>query len=186
MGDPRFFRSTEVFRRWLEAHHDTAREVWVGYHRLATGKPSMTWSESVDEALCFGWIDGIRKRIDDERYMIRFTPRKGSHWSPINVAKARALIASGRMTEAGRRAFEARTVPSHADPSGPLEGVAGLDAELEQVLRADRKAAEFFDAQAPSVRRLAVAYIMAAKRAETRRRRLDGLLEKARARQRWW
>jgi uncharacterized protein YdeI (YjbR/CyaY-like superfamily) len=114
MGDsglmePITFPTPEAFRAWLEQHHDSERELWVGYHRKATGRPSMTWPESVDEALCFGWIDGLRKSLDGERYMIRFTPRRhGSVWSAVNIRRVAALKDEGRMRPAGLKAFEAR------------------------------------------------------------------------------
>src|SRR4051812_14639401 len=104
--DATYFDSPLAFRRWLKRHHRTAPELWVGYHKKATGRPSLTWQESVDEALSFGWIDGLRRRVDDERYVIRFTPRRaGSIWSTVNVRRARALIEEGRMQPAGLTAF---------------------------------------------------------------------------------
>ncbi len=106
---PTFFESPAEFRAWLQKHHRTATELWVGYRKKKTGKPSITWQESVDEALCFGWIDGIRKSVDAESYMNRFTPRRpGSFWSAINTRRAAELIKEGRMRAAGRKAFEAR------------------------------------------------------------------------------
>ena len=108
-ADARYFASPAAFRAWLEAHHDTATELWVGFYKVGSGKPSLTWPQAVDEALCFGWIDGVRKRIDDQRYVIRFTPRKrGSVWSEVNVRRAEVLTAQGRMHPAGLEAFAAR------------------------------------------------------------------------------
>ena len=107
--DPIFFSSPADFRTWLSEHHASERELWVGFHRKATGRPTLTWPESVDEALCYGWIDGIRKSIDGDSYMIRYTPRKrGSNWSRVNLDRAEELIRAGRMTPAGMRAYEAR------------------------------------------------------------------------------
>lgn len=107
---PRYFASAADFRRWLETHHESQRELVVGFHKVGTGTPSMTWTESVREALCFGWIDGIRRRIDDERYSIRFTPRKsGSIWSAVNLRHVDELLAAGRMQAAGLAAHAART-----------------------------------------------------------------------------
>ena len=107
--EPRFFATPQDFRAWLEEHHAGAGELLVGYYKKGSGRPSITWPESVDEALCFGWIDGIRRRIDDESYSIRFTPRRArSIWSAVNIARAGELIAEGRMTPAGLAAFEAR------------------------------------------------------------------------------
>jgi uncharacterized protein YdeI (YjbR/CyaY-like superfamily) len=106
---PTFFPTPAAFRAWLEEHHATADVLLVGFHKVGSGKPSITWPESVDEALCFGWIDGIRKSIDEHRYTIRFTPRKpGSIWSSVNIKRAQALIERGLMRPAGLRAFEAR------------------------------------------------------------------------------
>src|SRR5689334_20554480 len=105
---PVYFESPAAFRAWLEKNHTTAAELWVGYHKRATGKPSLTWPESVDEALCYGWIDGLRKSVDENRYRIRFTPRKPrSRWSAVNIARVAALEKAGRMCEAGRQAFAA-------------------------------------------------------------------------------
>ena len=108
--EPQFFASPEAFRAWLEEHHETATEVVVGFHKKSTGRPSMTWTESVREALCFGWIDGIRRSLGDESYTIRFTPRKPqSNWSALNVRHVEELIREGRMTPAGLAAYEARS-----------------------------------------------------------------------------
>src|SRR5215203_2749556 len=107
---PRFFASSDEFRAWLEANHDSESEVVVGFHKKHTGLPSMTWTESVREALCFGWIDGIRRSLGDESYTIRFTPRKlQSNWSSLNVRHVEELIREGRMTPAGLAAYEARS-----------------------------------------------------------------------------
>src|SRR5438105_8380169 len=105
----RYFEGPAAWRRWLSRHHAREQELWVGFHKRATGKPSLTWPQSVDEALCFGWIDGVRRRVDDDRYMIRFTPRKPtSKWSLINVGRVAALRKQGLMTGAGEQAFAAR------------------------------------------------------------------------------
>src|SRR5205814_4436470 len=107
--NPKFFPTPSAFRKWLAANHAKARELWVGFYKKSSGKPSITWPESVDEALCFGWIDGIRKKIDDESYMIRFTPRKPrSVWSAINIRDVKRLLKERRMEPAGLRAFSAR------------------------------------------------------------------------------
>src|SRR5450432_2063422 len=109
MTSPRFFATPEEFRMCLEAHHANAHELWIGFYKKGSGKPSITWPESVDEALCFGWIDGVRKSIDDERYVIRFTPRKPmSIWSNVNIAKVKKLLTEGRMMPAGLAAWERR------------------------------------------------------------------------------
>jgi uncharacterized protein YdeI (YjbR/CyaY-like superfamily) len=106
---PKFFRTPADFRRWLERHHGTQPELWVGFYKKGSGRPSITWPEAVDEALCFGWIDGIRKSVDAERYVNRFTPRRSrSNWSLVNIRRVGQLIAAGRMQPAGLRAFDAR------------------------------------------------------------------------------
>ena len=107
--NPKFFKSPSAFRKWLAANHSTAKELWVGFYKKSSGKPSITWPESVDEALCFGWIDGLRKSIDEDSYMIRFSPRNpGSIWSAVNIRNAERLIEEGRMQPAGLKAYEAR------------------------------------------------------------------------------
>src|SRR6185369_12147471 len=104
-----FFKSASDFRKWLEVHHSTSQELWVGYYKKDSGKPSVTWPESVDEALCFGWIDGIRKSVDDLSYTIRFTPRRSrSIWSAVNIKRAQELIKQGLMQPTGLKAFQAR------------------------------------------------------------------------------
>jgi uncharacterized protein YdeI (YjbR/CyaY-like superfamily) len=173
---PTFYATPAEWRAWLEAHHRDATEHWVGFHKRATGRPSITWPEAVDEALCFGWIDGVRKGVDAERYTIRFTPRRrGSRWSDVNVARAEALTAAGAMRPAGLAAFEART------PAGTYgheqREAARLDPAREARLRAHDTAWAFFCAQPPGYRRLAAFWVMSAKREETRDRRLATLVE---------
>jgi uncharacterized protein YdeI (YjbR/CyaY-like superfamily) len=183
--EPTYFASPEAFRSWLEAHHADADVLWVGYHKRATGTPSMTWPESVDEALCFGWIDGLRRSVDDERYAIRFTPRRaGSNWSRVNVGRIDVLKGEGRMRPAGLAAFEGRK----ADPAGYTyeERPRDLPEPYAQVFRdRDEAAFAFFSAQSPSYRRTAIGWILAAKREETRLRRLDQIVDASAARQRW-
>jgi uncharacterized protein YdeI (YjbR/CyaY-like superfamily) len=174
---PTFFATPAEFRAWLEANHQSAKELLVGFYKRGSGKPSISWPESVDEALCFGWIDGVRKSIDEDAYTIRFTPRKPtSIWSAINVAKVAALETLGRMTPAGRRAFAARTPERTGVYSFELEAAAVLGPDEEQRLRANAKAAAFFDAQPPGYRRTSIHWVISAKRDETRRRRLDQLI----------
>jgi uncharacterized protein YdeI (YjbR/CyaY-like superfamily) len=175
---PTFFQSPSEFREWLASHHDRAHELLVGYYKTSSGKPSMTWPESVDEALCFGWIDGVRKGLDDERYMIRFTRRKpGGIWSALNIKKARELIALGRMQPAGLAVFQAR----RADRSGVYtyeqSDHTTLDEAYERELRANERAWTFLESSAPSYRRAALHWVMSAKRKETRDRRLRTLIE---------
>jgi len=175
--DARFFASPEEWRAWLEEHHDSEAEVLVGYWKRGTGRPSLTWAESVDEALCFGWIDGVRRRVDDERYCIRFTPRRArSRWSRVNVERVAALTREGRMRPAGTAAFEARTEEGTYSYE-QQQREAALDAERERRLRGDESAWGFFSAQPPGYRRAAVHWVMSAKREETRDRRLAQLVE---------
>ena len=173
---PTFFETPAKFRAWLQKHHKTADELWVGFYKKATGKPSITWQEAVDEALCFGWIDGIRKRVDADSFTNRFTPRRrGSFWSAINTRRAAELIKEGRMRAAGRKAFEARdgsrTAAHHAVRDNPR-----LDKALEREFRANRAAWNFFAAQPPGYRRMMIWFVVSAKRDETRARRLQQLI----------
>ena len=166
----------DEFRAWLEANHDSATELEVVFYKKASSKPSMTWSESVDQALCFGWIDGVRRGRDDESYTIRFTPRRpGSNWSNINVEKVAKLTEAGLMRPAGIAAFERRT----DDRTGvySFENEAELPADYEARLRANRAAADYFDSRPPWYRRTAIHLVMSAKREETRERWLEQLIE---------
>jgi uncharacterized protein YdeI (YjbR/CyaY-like superfamily) len=174
----RFFRSAADFRRWLERHHATADELWVGYHKKGTGTPSIDWPQSVDEALCFGWIDGIRRSLGEESYTIRFTPRRpGSVWSLVNVRKAEAAIAAGRMHAAGLAAFEARTAKGTGIYAFEHEDASAHAAEAEATLRANAAAWRFWSAQPPGYRKTALHWVTSAKRADTRARRLATLVE---------
>lgn len=173
--DPVFFPSPAAFRRWLERHHREADMLWVGFHRVHTGRPSLTWPQSVDEALCFGWIDGLRKSIDAHSYAIRFTKRRStSTWSNINVKRMAELEALGLVSPAGRAAFAARD-PRRTGVAS-FENRSTLDAASERKFRARKKAWAFFSAQAPSYRRTAVHWVVTAKREETRERRLAELI----------
>ena len=176
-----FFTSPEELRAWFDEHHETADELWVGYHRKATATPTVTWPEAVDEALCVGWIDGIRYRLDDTRHAQRFTPRrKGSIWSAINTKRAGELISEGRMRPAGRTAFEARSPEKTAIYSYERETAAFSD-DQQRRFEADASAWAFFQAQAPSWRRAITHWVSSAKRDETRERRFNQLLEDSRA-----
>jgi uncharacterized protein YdeI (YjbR/CyaY-like superfamily) len=176
-----FFASPEELRDWFDAHHETADELWVGYHRKATGRPTVTWPQAVDEALCVGWIDSVRYRLDDERNAQRFTPRrKGSIWSAVNTKRADELIAEGRMRPAGKRAFEARSPEKTAIYSYEREAAAFTE-EQQARFEADTAAWAFFRAQAPSYRRNITHWVSSAKRDETRERRFEKLLEDSRA-----
>jgi uncharacterized protein YdeI (YjbR/CyaY-like superfamily) len=173
----RFFAEQRLWRQWLEEHHDTAGEVWVGYYKTGTGRPSITWPQSVDEALCFGWIDGLRKTVDEDSYRIRFTPRrKGSSWSAVNVRRVGELTALGLMRPAGQRAFDARTedrTATYSYENRPAE----LPEPYASRFRADAKAWTFFQAQPPSYRRTCVWWVVSAKQEATRERRLAKLIE---------
>jgi uncharacterized protein YdeI (YjbR/CyaY-like superfamily) len=175
---PRFFRTKSEFADWLERNHATAEEVWVGYYRKATGRATITWAESVDVALQYGWIDGVRKRIDDERYTNRFTPRgPKSTWSLRNIERARELIELGEMHPAGLRAFEARADERSAIYSYEQRHAAVLDPAYDREFRRNKKAWAFFASCPPSYRKAATHWVMSAKREETRRRRLARLIE---------
>jgi len=174
---PRFFATPERFREWLSEHHATQTELLVGYYKRGSGRPSITWPESVDEALCYGWIDGVRRSLSEEAYTIRFTPRRPtSIWSAINVARVEALTELGRMTPAGKRAFAARTPARTGVYSFERAEPAQLSLEQERSLRGNAAAAAFFDAQAPWYRRAALHWVISAKREETRARRLAQLI----------
>jgi uncharacterized protein YdeI (YjbR/CyaY-like superfamily) len=178
---PTFFRTPADFRKWFEKNHDRVPELLVGFYKKGSGKPSITWPESVDEALCFGWIDGIRRTIDEESYSIRFTPRRArSIWSLVNVKRVAELTKLGRMRPAGLRTFEAR------DPkrSGiyAYEGLQRkedqkLSPEYQEQFAANAKAWAFFQTQAPYYQRMASRYVMGAKKEETRLKRLATLID---------
>ena len=175
--DITFFERPEQFRAWLEAHHASESELRVGFYKKGSGKPSITWPESVDQALCFGWIDGVRKGIDESSYMIRFTPRKArSIWSAVNIKRVEELTALGLMRPAGLRAFEQRT-ESRSRIYAYEQDEQGLAPEYEERFRADEKAWAFFEAQAAWYRRSAVHWVMHAKKEETRERRLATLID---------
>jgi uncharacterized protein YdeI (YjbR/CyaY-like superfamily) len=179
MATPRFFATPAAFRAWLLAHHEREPELLVGFHKKGSGRPSMTWPESVDEALCFGWIDGVRRSIDDESYTIRFTPRKPrSVWSNVNIAKVQALLAAGRMMPAGIAAWERRDPAKSGIYSFERE-TAMFDAEAERQFKRNRSAWTYFQAQPPGYRRLATHYVVSARRPETRARRLATLIERS-------
>ncbi len=174
----KFFATPMAFRAWLEENHDCQAELIVGFHKKGSGKASITWPESVDQALCFGWIDGVRRSLSDDDYCIRFTPRKTSSiWSAINVDKVQKLTALGLMTPAGLRAFAARKAHKTAIYSFERKQPATLLAEEDERLRANRKAAAFFDKQAPWYQRTVLHWIVSAKRDDTRKRRLSTLIE---------
>jgi uncharacterized protein YdeI (YjbR/CyaY-like superfamily) len=175
--EPVYFACAGEFRDWLARHHASASELIVGFHKLDSGVPSMTWPESVDEALCYGWIDGVRKRIDDLRYQIRFTPRKaGSNWSAINIQKVADLTAAGRMQLPGLAAFAQRSEDKsriYAYEKRPAE----LIEPYASLFRAHTEAWDLFQAQPPSYRRTLTWWVISAKQEATRHKRLRQLID---------
>jgi uncharacterized protein YdeI (YjbR/CyaY-like superfamily) len=175
---PEFFPSASAFRRWLKEHHAASTELLVGFHKKGSGVPSMTWEEAVDGALCFGWIDGVRRRLDEHRYVIRFSRRKaGSIWSVRNIGRVRELTALGLMEPAGLAAFRNLKSERSAVYSYEQRGKARLGTDLERRFRASAQAWDFFRAQAASYQRTASWWVSSAKREETRLRRLGVLIE---------
>lgn len=174
---PTFFPDTNEFRKWLEENHQTEKELIVGYYKVGTKKPSMTWSKSVDEALCFGWIDGVRRSVDNEGYCIRFTPRNPkSNWSAVNIAKVEELIRVGKMTPAGLAAFEKRTDTRSAIYS--YENLPEkLNPEMEVRFRENSVAWEFFGKQPLSYRKPRIYWVISAKQEATRLTRLNKLID---------
>ena len=174
---PRFFRTPADFRKWLEKNHSTADELLVGFYKKDSGKPSITWPESVDEALCFGWIDGIRRRVDDESYTIRFTPRRrGSNWSSVNIKRVGELTKQKLMWPAGLLAFQARKENK--------SGIYAYEQRTETLaepyaarFKKHKAAWKFFQEQPPSYRRVTGWWIVSAKKEETRLKRLERLME---------
>ena len=175
---PTFFPTPADFRAWLEQHHAALEELWVGFYKRDSGKPSITWPESVDCALCFGWIDGVRKSLEDESYMIRFTPRKStSTWSAINIRRVEVLTKDGLMHPAGHAAFANRSDKKSAIYAYEQRKTAELDAKSEKQFRANKKAWEFFQSQPPWYRRTATYWVINAKREETKQKRLATLID---------
>jgi len=171
-----FFATQDEFRIWLQEHHKTATELVVGFYRVGSGKPSITWSQSVDQALCFGWIDGIRKSVDEESYSIRFTPRRStSIWSAINIKKVEELTQAGLMTPEGQKAFDMRKEHRSRIYSYEDEPVV-LEAAYEKQFKANHPAWEFFNAQAPSYKKVIIFWIMNAKQENTRLSRLEKII----------
>jgi uncharacterized protein YdeI (YjbR/CyaY-like superfamily) len=172
-----FFRDAAAFRAWLASHHDDTRELWVGFYNKGSNTPSVTYREAVEEALCFGWIDGLRLKVDAEVYTNRFTPRKaGSNWSAINLKRIEALTTEGRMQPPGIEAYERRP-PGR---SYSYEGLA-LSAEQEASIKRSHGAWAFFQAQPPWYQRIAMAWVQDAKQEQTRERRLERLISDSEA-----
>jgi uncharacterized protein YdeI (YjbR/CyaY-like superfamily) len=171
-----FFASSSDFRRWLNTSHQEVDELWVGFYKKSTGKRSITYGEAVDEAISYGWIDGVRKSIDADAYMVRFTPRKGkSQWSVVNIKRAEKLVAAGRMRPSGLKAFEGAKDQARTY-SYEQRHEASLERAMERQFRANRKAWDFFQAQAAWYRRTSTFWVMSAKQEETRKRRFSTLL----------
>ena len=174
---PTFFKTPADFRKWLTKHHASAAELWVGFHKKDSGKQSITWPESVDEALSYGWIDGVRKKVDETSYKIRFTPRRPrSIWSAVNIRRVAELTREGRMQPPGEKAFANRS-----EAKSGIYAYEQRQPELPETyakeLRKNRAAAKFFESQPPSYRKLAMWRIVSAKQEETRIKRLRKLIE---------
>lgn len=174
---PKFFKTPSAFRKWLAANHSKAKELFVGFYKKDSGKPSLTWPESVDEALCFGWIDGVRKTIDDESYMIRFSPRKPeSIWSAVNIRNVKRLTAEKRMQPAGLKVFAARKENRsgiYAYEQRPAELVEPYTSQFKK----NKAAWKFFQAQPPYYRKTLTWWIVSAKQEKTRLDRLAKLID---------
>jgi uncharacterized protein YdeI (YjbR/CyaY-like superfamily) len=172
-----YFATARELRAWFDRHHATQSELVVGFHKKSSGVPSVTWPEAVDEALCVGWIDSVRRSVDDLRYSNRFTPRTArSTWSAVNIKRAKELIELGRMRSAGLEAFERRTDDMSAIYSYEQRRNAALDPALERRFRGNREAWTFFESQPAGYRRAAIHWVVSAKKDETRERRLAALI----------
>ena len=177
--NPTFFESPDAFREWLQRNHNKKSELLVGFYKRGSGRPSITWPESVDQALCFGWIDGVRKRIDEDSYSIRFTPRKKrSNWSAVNIRRVAELVKLGLMHAMGLRAFENRREDKSAIYSYENQP-RKLPPAYEKKFRANKKAWKYFTEQAPSYQRMMMFYVMSAKKEETRERRLATVIRES-------
>jgi uncharacterized protein YdeI (YjbR/CyaY-like superfamily) len=178
---PTFFSTQAAFRKWLEKNHEKTGELLVGFYKVNSGKPSMTWNESVDEAICFGWIDGIRRSIDEESYCIRFTPRKStSIWSAINIKKVEELTKKELMHPAGINAFSKRKEDKSRIYSYEKEA-ENLSDEFLGKFKLNKKAWTFFQSMAPSYQRTAIHWVMSAKQESTKIKRLDELINDSNA-----
>lgn len=175
--EPTFFPTPGDFRAWLAENHGRERELLVGFYKVGSGRPSITWPQSVDEALCYGWIDGVRRSLGDEAYTIRFTPRKArSTWSAVNIKRMGELIAEGRVQPAGLAAFQAREESNSRIYAYENRHKAVFDPALEARFRANEKAWNFFQAQPAGYRKTMTFWVMSAKQEPTRLRRLDMLM----------
>ena len=175
---PKFFPSSSAWHAWLEEHHEKHEELWVGFHKVGSGKPSITWPEAVDGALCFGWIDGVRKSLGETSYVIRFTPRRErSVWSAVNIKRVAELTTMGLMRPRGVQAFERRTGNRSEIYAYEQRKGAKLSSGYEKQFRANKKAWKFFWAQPPWYQRTASWWVISAKKEETRVKRLAQLIE---------
>jgi len=175
---PTFFATPAKWRAWLQKHHETHQELWVGFYKRETGKPSITWPQSVDEALCFGWIDGVRKSLGELSYTIRFTPRKPrSRWSLINVNRVKELTRLGLMQPRGLKAFAECQAAKTGTYAYEQRNEARFEAADERQFRANKKAWAFFEAQAPWYRRTSTYWVVSAKKRETQLKRLAKLMK---------
>jgi uncharacterized protein YdeI (YjbR/CyaY-like superfamily) len=181
---PEFFAKPADFRKWLQKNHSTAPELWVGYYKTGTKKPSITWPESVDQALCFGWIDGLRKSIDAESYMIRFTPRrKNSIWSKVNIKRAQELIEAGLMKPAGAKVFAERD-ERKANRYSFERAHVEFGADHIKTFKRNKRAWEFFQTQPPGYRKTLTWWVVSAKQQATQEKRLAELIKESAAGQR--
>jgi uncharacterized protein YdeI (YjbR/CyaY-like superfamily) len=172
-----FFPTQSDLRKWFTRNHKQSDEIWVGYYKKDTGEKSITWQESVDEALCFGWIDGIRKSINEESYKIRFTPRrKGSNWSAVNIKRIKELIKLGLVKPAGLKVFKNRDAKKDEQYSFEQQKVE-LPKTFEKKIKANSKAWEYFIKLPPYAKRLSTWWVISAKREETKLKRLDILIQ---------
>jgi uncharacterized protein YdeI (YjbR/CyaY-like superfamily) len=184
--EPIFFAKQNDFRKWLEKNHKNEIELLVGFYKVSSGKPSMTWSQSVDEALCFGWIDSVRKSIDKDSYQIRFTPRKPtSIWSAINIQKITELTNQGRMYPAGLEIFEKRR-DKNSNGYSSKDVEVKFSSELEKQFKANKKAWTFFQSLPSSYRKPSVNWVMSAKQETTKLKRLNQLITESQAGTNQW
>jgi uncharacterized protein YdeI (YjbR/CyaY-like superfamily) len=182
---PKFFATPDNFRAWFEGNHDREVELWVGFHKRNSGVPSITWPESVDVALCFGWIDGVRKSIDEAKYMIRFTPRRASSkWSAVNLKRIEELKSLGLVHASGLKALAERIIEKPAGYSYEQRHQITLDPMQEKLFRANKKAWAFFENQAKWYRKTTLWWVTSAKKEETRLKRLKQLIEDS-GQERW-
>jgi uncharacterized protein YdeI (YjbR/CyaY-like superfamily) len=176
---PKFFRTPADFRTWLEKNHATAAELWVGFYKKGSAKPGITWPESVDQALCFGWIDGIRKRVDEISYQIRFTPRRrGSIWSATNIKRAKELVRQKQMRPVGLKAFAAQ-IHNKSGIYSYEQRSTDLKQPYAKLLKKNKAAWNFFEIQPPSYRKMIGWWIISAKKEETRMARMVKLISES-------